>query len=67
MSSGVVQLQDVLKMLDECLPGYTKRTHGDQRWIVMAQGKSCPYLPTGAHGRAQLDREGVREAQGSAA
>lgn len=46
----VVRLDDVWRMLDHCLPGYTA-AEKPHHWSVRHQGRVYPRLPLGPHGR----------------
>jgi hypothetical protein len=48
----VVRLNDVWRMLDNCLPGY-ERKESDHYWTVKYGGRSFRTVPLGAHGRRQ--------------
>lgn len=37
-------------MLDDCLPGYSKKSH-DHYWSIKYKGLPYPRLPLGGHGR----------------
>ena len=46
----LVRLDDVWRMLDHCLPGYTK-LEKPHCWTVKFSGRSYPRIPLGPHGR----------------
>jgi hypothetical protein len=49
-AARVVALKDVWQMLAECAAGYERRAT-DHYWRVTFNGKTCPTLHLGEHGR----------------
>jgi hypothetical protein len=46
----VVRLSEVWRMLDDCLPGHTRKDN-DHYWAIRHKDRVYPRLPLGAHGR----------------
>lgn len=63
-TKGRVVLRDIWNMLDECLPGWTKR-EVKHKIRVTHGGRTYPSLPTGEHGRrpgrAEIQKKQVRD------
>jgi hypothetical protein len=49
-ASHLIPLEDVWRMLDTCLPGWTRRTTDHHHRIYSPTGAIYPSLPLGAHG-----------------
>ena len=48
--ANLVALDDVWRMLDKCLPGYTRKGN-EEYWTVKFKGRLYPRIPVGPHGR----------------